>query len=941
MPHAPLGTALHAAIAAVRTQAGDPVAPVVLLVPAAANGVLARQQLALAGPYVRVDVLTPEALVQALGTPALAARGLRPEPAGWLEATVADAVRRRADALGRHAATLRQPGWSRALATALDGLEQAGLGPEALEGDGPDPERRQLLALLLHEVRAARAADRLHGPAALHAEARARAGDGRWAGAVVLGDRLLPHGLGGALGAWAAARPRVEVQPAPWSTLAPAPGGLRAVCDATPAPVAVAPAVGAVGHLATHLFAAPAPAEPDATLAWVRTPDDGRELAEATREVLEAVEAGVPLDRIAVVLPDAAGVDTLRGHFDRAGLPATWLVGPPLATTPAARFLLHLLAIAGGDTSTTAWYDLLRQPGLRLRHRFGEPVARSRGRWRRLLHDADAAGSTATLRAALRHHADGLDPERPGAEPRREAAEHLLTALEGLDAELAPLGAPASLGAHAQRWAERLRALWVPSPDREQVLETLRGWGPPDAGRPVAFAAALAHLRDALTQQTVRSGSLMDPTVRVLTPMALLGGAFERVIATGLTEGRFPRRPAEDPLLPDDLLRHLATTHGVHLATSADVARFATRRFASVVGACTGRLWLSAPATELLDERPLLPSRLLLDAATAVLGRRARYADLAALQRPVGSRARPWPDRPEQAIGPLEHRIATAATGGAHATARLVRHLGTRRLVALHRAGARAERAPHTGDLGTTPLPFPALDGEPLSPWDLARLADDPGRFLVQTLLRIRPLGDLPSAGALDARWRRSALRKAIQAVDADPADAREAILAALDEALARHAAFRDGLDDDALATARAQAALALDAVLDRLPRGRRQPVEAPVDPALPWVVRTELGWTDGAVLAHVHYKKPAGKQLLRDAPEVVAAALATGAREAWVVAPDGGTFREPVAEPAAALRERLATVTALVREGFFPATARHGVHLATDPVFDLSEDHP
>ena len=77
MPHAPLGTALHAAIAAVRTQAGDPVAPVVLLVPAAANGVLARQQLALAGPYVRVDVLTP-GVAGALGGGVLAAVAAEP-----------------------------------------------------------------------------------------------------------------------------------------------------------------------------------------------------------------------------------------------------------------------------------------------------------------------------------------------------------------------------------------------------------------------------------------------------------------------------------------------------------------------------------------------------------------------------------------------------------------------------------------------------------------------------------------------------------------------------------------------------------------------------------------------------------------------------------------------------------------------------------------------
>ena len=59
--------------------------------------------------------------------------------------------------------------------------------------------------------------------------------------------------------------------------------------------------------------------------------------------VLDAVRAGLPLDRIAVVLPDPEQVVVLREHFDRAQLPATWLVGPPLSTTPAARLPVVLL----------------------------------------------------------------------------------------------------------------------------------------------------------------------------------------------------------------------------------------------------------------------------------------------------------------------------------------------------------------------------------------------------------------------------------------------------------------------------------------------------------------------------------------------------------------------------------------------------------------------
>ena len=84
MTPTPLGAALAQAVEALRADLGDPLAPVAVLTPSAANGQLARQSLARHSGFIRVDFVTPERLAQGLGAARLAAQGLRPEPAGWL-----------------------------------------------------------------------------------------------------------------------------------------------------------------------------------------------------------------------------------------------------------------------------------------------------------------------------------------------------------------------------------------------------------------------------------------------------------------------------------------------------------------------------------------------------------------------------------------------------------------------------------------------------------------------------------------------------------------------------------------------------------------------------------------------------------------------------------------------------------------------------------------
>jgi hypothetical protein len=918
----PLAHTLHRAVAHLRTALADPTAPVVVVVPSSANGVLARQQLALAGPFIRVDVRTPEQLAHDLGAPSLAARGLRPRPAGWSEATVGALVRQLAaeGRLGRFGDTLTSPGWSTALAQALDTLQTAGLDAQKLRETHIDghTDRIELLATLMSARSEQLRADRLFTMPQLCAAARTSKRQ-PYAAAVVLGDRLLGPDVHGLLQHWLAQRPHALLR---------LPGSHHL-------PTASCSLQSAVADHA-HRLDVPAARDDDA-VDWVRTPDDVRELREATRQVLRCIDQGVALDQIAVVLPDAAQVDVLKAHLSRAGVPATFLVGTPLSGTPTARFLALLLTVATGDERLPTWYDLLRQPGLRLRTTVGPEAARTRGRWRRILARCGAVRGTDSLCGAVAAWRDAVDEEGPDPEGQRQAAEQLLNTLRSLTEVMASLNAPAPLGEHAQRWVELLRRWWVPSADREQLIEQLTGWGPPSLGPEVPLTVAASLLRDRLAATPVLHGSLSDPAVRVLTPMQLLGGAFAHVLVTGLTEGRFPRRPSEDPVLPDDVLTALSEQHGVPLLTSVQRSAFEDRRFAAVVGACTERLWLSAPATELLTARPLLPSSLLLDAASARLGRRARYADLHALLQPVGSRARPWADDPDDAIGTLERRVSVSARDPHAGLQPLAHHPFARRLLALHRALSSGERGPHTGLAPAARALMPALDGSaPLSPYEVSLLASDPGRFLVERVLRVRSLDPLEgSSGALDRRWCERRLRYAVLSVADAPADARDRILAAYDDDVAQWSAWRDDVSDGEVRTARELLLHALEQLAPSLPRGQRSPREGRLRDDLPFRVAAELGWVDGSCLVHLRYKAPVAKQGLRDVPDITAAAIVAGGIDTVdVLSPEGKVVRYDLASEATALCDRLAKVAALVADGWFPLTARRDVHLAADPTF-------
>ena len=736
VPRVPLiGPALAGAIAALRVTLGDPTASIAIVMPSAVNGTFARRELAFATPFIRVELWTPSELEGGLAEEGLRRAGRVMEPAGWLRATIARIVRE--DELpGGYHDVLREPGWTAALVSAISALEGGRVGAEVL-ALLPLPaglrERARALSHLLAKVKAARDAEKLAGPEDL-ADAALACATGRWSGpanvargAILFGDARLSRTTFEVLSAWLAQRPVVRIDPAELAKLAAEPHGLTA----------------AAPHAQVVSISPRAP-----RIALVQTPDPTRETGEAVREVQAAVERGVPLDRIAIVLPDPAEASSLADALARAAIPATWQTGPALAQAPAARFLLHALELALGDDTVLRWYDLLRQNELRLRSVLGENGTRGRGRWRRLLSKSGAIRGTARIvREVLRLRAEEREDEPPEQrESRLGAIDALHASITALSTELADFAAERSVGAHARVLRSFLRRWWTPSPDQQLLSRLLEGWGRSLRGPAIDLAEMAATLRETLEGTETLSGSLKDASIRVLSPMQLLGAELEVVLVTGMTQGRFPARPREDALLSDRILDVLHAAMPAGIFRSSDRVLLEKRRLAAVRSAAAGVLWLSAPAVDMLEGRPLFPGSLLLDVASEMDEERVGPSELVARMLKVGRRSRSWPHDPLSSLGSLELLLARLH-GADHAASEsaldaLVDHALARRLVRAEWAAGLIERGAsddslraHAGFVEPAILACAGLDGTPMKARELLELLDKPEQFLLRRML--------------------------------------------------------------------------------------------------------------------------------------------------------------------------------------------------------------
>lgn len=766
---------LRAAIDKVRETLGDRTAIVVVLAPSAGSVELLRRELALAGPFLRVTFATPDRLVRSLGDVRLVRSGARFEPAGWLYGAIAEALAALAEEGFRGAVDLTGPGWIPSFERAVRALEAAGVRAGTLEPVAFPEDlcgRRDLVAELLARVAARRERDGVAGIGELYAAAREGVDDAtlpvnRALGVVVVPDTMLDAQQSAIIAAWLRPRAGVRVVYSPLDTVEDAPLGLGAIAADFEVVREAPTGTRAIDRLRRGLFGVREGGSTDDTVRIVKSPDELREMREVVRRVQTAIRAGTPLDRIAIALPDGSTAHVLEDALDTAGIPAVWLTGPSLARDPAARLLRQLVRVALEEDSVADWYPLLRHPLLRLSAQLGSGALVGSSRWRDVLAGCNANRGTSAICRALQTCAARLEDDDPGRKAHESCARVIATIAE----DIAALPTHGSMSEHALAW-RALAARWIGlKPERQQLDDVLASFGEGE-GPPLTLAAALAQLESTLEAKPRLTGRIAEPKIRVLPPMEMLGGAFDLVCVVGLAEGRFPVRREEDVVLPDRMLDAIQEGTGRSLPRSTDLQDLERRRLAAAIASCTGSLWLSSPGTELMSARPQRPSRLLLDVASAILGRRASFEDVEAIADKAGSRARFGPDDPRDAISASEHWHARLASGSTEA---LASYATARRLMQLHRSidrhrRARDEDRPYvdawTGLVSAELVRCPVTGEGSASPHVFAEAVLRPGTYFFRRLLRAyaaKPLYDSydPTNPKLVRRRAAAALRAA------------------------------------------------------------------------------------------------------------------------------------------------------------------------------------
>jgi hypothetical protein len=407
------------------------------------------------------------------------------------------------------------------------------------------------------------------------------------------------------------------------------------------------------------------------------------EVALVARHILALLRAGTPADRILGVAPQAAYLERLHEASARIGVPVASPRRLAVLDVPLVRTLLAVVeAIADAEVDTAErGLGFLGMPYLGL----------SLGRHDEVHRRLTLAGQ-GSLRSWKEH----------ARLPAKHPSSGLATALEAMTATLATPQVPSALATIASRlvldfgFLSSARRHYLSAGRDDAVRADQQAWevvqeafDEVDAAFQVVGRARvgvgewLAELTGALQAESVRLDHRGVQGVRLTVAGAGLPAA-DHVYAVGWREGVFPRRPREDPLLPDEVKARL-NAGGARLALAADRAAQDEERRDRIVRAARLRLTVSWPQVA-VDGTPQLRSFFAQDigvpeAAPAAVGETTWPLDLAA-------------DRPERLARTavlLRHRAEAGIGGERPALDALLRGLGDDEARAL-RGGRHAPR---------------------------------------------------------------------------------------------------------------------------------------------------------------------------------------------------------------------------------------------------------
>ena len=495
------------------------------------------------------------------------------------------------------------------------------------------------------------------------------------------------------------------------------------------------------------------------------------EVRVAVREVLEAARQGIPLARIAVLSGGGPPVTRqVQEQLKAAGIGVSGPSGRILADSLTGRGLLALLNLKSRDFRRDEVFALLSvafltvgpgsDPSSPVRaHAQPTPVMA----WERVSRRAGVARGADQWQMRLGHHADELrdkaadEQQHPDSTDgrvewlNRQAAhaDSLAQFMARLERDLSPSPAPTTWKGW-QRWVEGLIDAYLggetpdddwPESERQaakSIREIVARLGELDdiEGRP-RTSAFLPTLVSALSAPAAREGTL-GKGVLVGGVGDPLGMELDRLIIIGMAEGTFPHSPADDPLLPDRERK----AAGDDLSLLADQHHDQHRSFLTALASArsTTLVYARGDSRRASEQHP---SRWLLDTATALAGRRVDSASLECL---ADDEFCDWFEHVPSFSGRVlaaefpandqEFRLRLLAPAGGSDHAELPDDPALARGAELAAARASDQFTRFDGNLGA--LDLSDLTESVMSPTSLEAWADCPMRYLFKHVLGVQ-----------------------------------------------------------------------------------------------------------------------------------------------------------------------------------------------------------
>jgi RecB family exonuclease len=605
--------------AVVAAKAGEPLAPVTVIVSANSVGVSARRMLASGelGPLtdrgrgvVGVNFLTVLRLAELLGAPRLARDRRRPVSTPVVASAVRGALAR---APGIFAPVAEHPATEEALVAAH--RELADLTDEQLDVLAAQSPRAHDIVRLHRATRAA-LAPRWYDESDLMAAACE----------AIAQEQSVLRDLG------------AVILYAPQRVSAPAARLLRAWAETHPLHVIVAltgvanadaPVRASLERIGVKLDERVDVIEPVPATKVVSTSDADDEVRTIVRGVVDAMREGTPLEQMAVLYgPAEPYARLLDEHLALAGIVRNGASVRTLSDCVLGRALLRLIDLAeGAFRRDDVCAFLASAPALDGNGRSVPAIE-----WERITRKAGVVGGLDEWRQRLDAYGASLG-NNEFEERERARARALRSFVDLLAVELSTGDRPKSWAA-ATAWAHRLvrrflgddarRAPW-PAIERdaarrvELALDRLGGLDSVDNAPTLdTFRRTLALELDASRSLVGRLGEGL-----LVGPVSFaLGVELERVWVCGLAEGVFPTVPHDDPLLGDAERSALDGELRLRAEYTDDAERHVLAALASTRGARVGT-W---PRGDLRRTSERVPSRFLASSTAAPVEEIASYA---------------------------------------------------------------------------------------------------------------------------------------------------------------------------------------------------------------------------------------------------------------------------------------------------------------------------